>query len=925
MNACDRLIRWGIAFLIFFTPFAFGSVHPWAFIFMETVVLLLLIFWMGKLLLPPRHKQLLPPPLLPLILFLGLGCLQLLPIPPALLHLLSPSMHQLYSRSLAGWPEKTPYHELQSATAIIDRRPKDSQVATDTSQLRSASDALPSVLPAAPELWRPLSLAPNLTLTSLIKWSSYLSLLCLVSLYPFADGRDGHALFLRLILKTILVVACALALIGIAQQWTWNGKFLWFFVPYDWNNPGSLDMPRASGPFINPDHFANYLAVIFPVALAGTFFHTGQIAQRYQQPFRVFCGCTVVLLIAAILSSLSRGGWIGIALGTLLMLGVFPAIIPMSPTTKWFGEKRTVTRYVFAGVTALILVALMIIGPTARNRVDLRLAETVEQEDSLEGRVAAWQDTIHMVQDFSLFGVGLGAWQDIFPRYQRPPWSADFYSEAHNDYVEILAETGMVGCSLLAWAAWRVIKLLSHGLMRISTETRPFYTALLTGLMIMGVHEFLDFSLQIPANAVLGTVALGTALRMAMSERASESVETTGSQNQSRRAWQSLSRSSLIPLGTAVTAALLIVLALQQERMPYPDSLATPDSLAEARARILAHPARADSHIELYLLLRKVNASLETVQHELTTALWLAPNDPFARDRYAALLRNVGKEEEGLREITHSMTVAPSLAAHPFLDNARIRDLSESERQAIEAGFKQAVALNYIAPVPGLSSLYAALGRFSDEAELYEEVASKSRTAAIQLQSFLNASEAYFRAEQLDKAESVLRQVIILAPQDERGYQKLATRVLARQGKFAQAKIMIDEGMARGADAFTLTVALADAAQATQNLAEVKAALIRALDLRPSSFDTQLRLGLLYLQERSFDRAVLVLHKALDIKPDSAAVFYHLGQAEEGRYQLFAAEKAYARALELDPENTGFRQHYEAFQKATRGEQGARS
>lgn len=46
---CDRTVTGGILFLILFTPFAFGSVHPWAFSIMEALLFLLVVVWMIKL------------------------------------------------------------------------------------------------------------------------------------------------------------------------------------------------------------------------------------------------------------------------------------------------------------------------------------------------------------------------------------------------------------------------------------------------------------------------------------------------------------------------------------------------------------------------------------------------------------------------------------------------------------------------------------------------------------------------------------------------------------------------------------------------------------------------------------------------------------------------------------------------------------
>src|SRR2546428_791372 len=144
---CDCIVIASILFLIFFTPLAFGSVHPWAFSFMEGMIFLLVAVWMSKLLLgsrgqelaieepgdtgiqrhghrpqlspSPRHGVALTPGLwllLPLLLFFSFILFQLLPLPPALLRLLSPATYELYAKSFPGWPEQMPYGELPAQT-----------------------------------------------------------------------------------------------------------------------------------------------------------------------------------------------------------------------------------------------------------------------------------------------------------------------------------------------------------------------------------------------------------------------------------------------------------------------------------------------------------------------------------------------------------------------------------------------------------------------------------------------------------------------------------------------------------------------------------------------------------------------------------------------------------------------------------------
>src|SRR3989304_8039410 len=122
---CDRTVTGGILFLILFTPFAFGSVHPWAFSIMEALIFLLVVVWMTKIIIV-RGKGLgvtglerLTPDAsrltivaLPLTLFVVLVLFQMIPLPPSFLRVLSPQTHELYTRSLPGWPSEIPYANL---------------------------------------------------------------------------------------------------------------------------------------------------------------------------------------------------------------------------------------------------------------------------------------------------------------------------------------------------------------------------------------------------------------------------------------------------------------------------------------------------------------------------------------------------------------------------------------------------------------------------------------------------------------------------------------------------------------------------------------------------------------------------------------------------------------------------------------------
>ena len=118
----------------------------------------------------------------------------------------------------------------------------------------------------------------------------------------------------------------AVATLGIVAQATWNGRMLWTVVPYDWGAAQQFRAMRAMGPFVNPDHFANYLSLIFPIALAGALFRTFLRAHDARFPWALFSAVAAFVMFCGILLSLSRAGWISAFVGVLVLAGFSRAV-----------------------------------------------------------------------------------------------------------------------------------------------------------------------------------------------------------------------------------------------------------------------------------------------------------------------------------------------------------------------------------------------------------------------------------------------------------------------------------------------------------------------------------------------------------------------------------------------------------------------
>ena len=157
----------------------------------------------------------------------------------------------------------------------------------------------------------------------LLQFIAYGCLFFLVLLYPFgrsSSGRDGAKRFCRMVSKAVVAMGLLAGCLALLEQVFWNGRILWFFVPYDWGGPRADMAGRAIGPFVNPDHFAGYLNMILPLALGGALFRNFLSRRPSRESFRVFCAAAAFVLILAIELSLSRAGWIGGLLGFSIII-----------------------------------------------------------------------------------------------------------------------------------------------------------------------------------------------------------------------------------------------------------------------------------------------------------------------------------------------------------------------------------------------------------------------------------------------------------------------------------------------------------------------------------------------------------------------------------------------------------------------------
>jgi len=922
IDLTDRAVMGGLVLLILVTPLCFGTVHPWAYHIAETVVFAML----AAALLRMRAAQpaikgaaavlSIAAPAAVLALLIGF---QLAPLPPSLLHVLSPRAYDFYQRALDGWPKTVDYPRpkagpVQSATSETGLvvLPTESDVRSGapvpfTSKRGSGEAASPPVVgrsPADPGWYgtvrRSLSLAPPLGIASALQLFAAFGLFVIVALYPIASEATprGEDPLTRLLVAVILISGFAVAAIGLVQQVTWNGKVLWFFIPLDWGAP-NLGRPRMMGPFIDPDHFAAYLAMTVPLFVSRAW---GALAadggRKRDETVPILCSAALVVLVCAILLSESRAIWVGTVVSCVLFALLTSRIrIPTVFRARADGARAWVPRLALAAF-AVAALSIALIGSAGRGQVDTRIGQSAAGGLGFWFRAQIWRDTLRMFRDYPLLGVGFGSWAEVFPHYQTGPWPPMFLRNAHNDYVETAAELGILGVAAFAMIGWRIARVIWKRWDRVSPRAQLTLAALVAGMSVEAFHELFDFSLTIPAIGFLFTIYAALIVRIAVAG-APETESTSRARGVVRGAGPY----------AAAAAGIFAIASTVQASVIYP-YYPPPKTFDAARTMVLLHPANASLHLALASWYGNSPMGLA----EVARAVWIDPRNPFARDLYARGLADSGRIAQSLNQITISVMRAPSSSDHIYLSPRIMPYLAPPDRQAIEKGLVEAVAREYPGAIGSLGTFYVDTGRTLDAAQVYERGVALEQDPRSRAQLLMTAGQTYASAGKLDRARRCFEGARAQRPEDPEPYTALLTGVFVAQKDAPDAEIVLKEGLDAGVDPVPLFAAFAQVAQASGQPDKARAALVKMVEYEPT-YDNLLRLGSFYLGARDYERASQTFRRATEVDPTNPRAWVELAGAEDGAYQYVAADRDYLRARALAPNDIEVRESYAAFQK----------
>jgi O-antigen ligase len=468
----EKGLFYALVLIIVLAPIPLGSNRVWAATLLQIALYSVLAGWLvlwafNKAKIPAAFRHAWPAHLA-FVAWILLLALQVTPLPPAWIEFLSPTVHayHLQARAFAG--------VMEGMTLSVD----------------------------AHASWAVL-------LRSFGYYTAFSLCLLLVT------NRER----VRTLAASLVAIAFMLAVYGVLMHLA-GTRQVWF---------GTLILhdASASATFPNRNHFAGWLVMCLALGIG---LLLADLKDHRHDSWKEFARSILVMifsrkiqlrimlcvLVIALTTTHSRMGNTAF-FASLIIVGLIGLAL-----------SRHAPRGTVLLLSSLLVIDLMIVGSWfGVEKLAKRIEATTMQE--FQGRQDPSDFVFSQINDHPVFGTGAGTFYVVFPVY-RGANVVDFFDYAHNDFAQLAAETGWVGFSLLGF-----LVLASAGAalraqwLRRDPVMRGISFASLMGILALMIHSWVDFNLQIPANAQLFTVLLALAwISLHLDRRASTSQSAPG-------------------------------------------------------------------------------------------------------------------------------------------------------------------------------------------------------------------------------------------------------------------------------------------------------------------------------------------------------------------------------------------------------------
>lgn len=306
---------------------------------------------------------------------------------------------------------------------------------------------------------------------ALMQYLAYAALLFVVT-QTIGDEADFRRLLILLTAFGFL-----LAIFGLVQGFASNGKIYWMVTPREggW----------IYGPYVNRNHYAGIVEMLVPAPFVLAALRGKAAPQR---ALFVFIG---VIIGVTAFTCQSRAGMIAVSMELIFLAAFF------------LQRRKSATASLAIAVSAVLLVSFLAwLG-------GFQLLQRFQELHDVT-RVSVIKDSFAMVKSKPLLGWGAGTFPDIYPHF-RSFYTDLFVNEAHNDVLQLLIETGLIGFSIGVWFVMSMYRSAGERLRSSRlTAQGAWVLAATVGCTGILLHSFFDFNLHIAANAAWFYVLAGT-------------------------------------------------------------------------------------------------------------------------------------------------------------------------------------------------------------------------------------------------------------------------------------------------------------------------------------------------------------------------------------------------------------------------------
>ncbi|MFM5895612.1 MAG: O-antigen ligase family protein [Novosphingobium sp.] len=351
----------------------------------------------------------------------------------------------------------------------------------------------------AEDSWRPLSLAPSRTLAALLSLGPPLLMLLMTS----ALGRRDRLWLFR----SIAVMTLATMLLGALQLSAGNDSPFHLY---------GVTVPMLVGFQANHNSTADMLLIgliAVPLLLV-------DLVERRVLPNRA---ATILGIAGAVCAVIA----LGVVL-TASRMGIFLMPIALAAglwiLRPWIRLTPRRLGYAAAILAALLILGLMIVRD---NPVLGSVLARFDFGDEL--RPQLWVDGAFIAQKYFPFGVGMGDFVPAFIADERIEsiWPS-LPNRAHNDFLELTIEAGLVGMTALSAISWLLIRALRQRLKEDSGVPAAMSVFAAASLAILALHSLVDYPFRSMALACLGAVCAGLLLSPRQNGEAASSALGAG-------------------------------------------------------------------------------------------------------------------------------------------------------------------------------------------------------------------------------------------------------------------------------------------------------------------------------------------------------------------------------------------------------------